>query len=125
MNCFQPSWHRSAKRVKRIDVSSRNRRNRRRFAHARYPTSRHVSLPPTLDGHTVGTWWSLLAAALHRTISLLAIRQIVDRARTPKRHVGSCLHPRSLVFSFLHLYLIFVFVLFLSLPILAVPPSVR
>lgn len=72
---------------------------------ARFPTT---GFRWALGGYLVGTWWSLLAAALHRTISSLAIRQIVDRARTPKRYVGFCLHLRSFAFfSFLHLFLIF------------------
>lgn len=47
-----------------------------------------LSLPWALGGYLVGTWWSLLAAVPHRTISSLAIRQIVDRARTSEHYVG-------------------------------------
>lgn len=50
-----------------------------------------------LGGYLVGTWWSL-AAALHRTISSLAIRQIVDRACTSKRRIlSSSSIPRLLL----------------------------
>lgn len=88
--------------------------HRRFFTKSAGPVAIHtrslsVSLPLTLDGHSVGTWWSLLAA-LHRTISSLAIRQIVDRARTlqtSRRILSSS--PRSLIFfslpSLSHLFL--------------------
>lgn len=51
MNCFKPSRHRSAKCIKYIDISSRNRRNR--FAHVRCPT------PGTFPYHwlSMGTRW--------------------------------------------------------------------
>lgn len=42
----------------------------------------------SLGGYLVGTWWSPLAAVPHCTISSLAIRQIVDRARTSERYIG-------------------------------------
>lgn len=65
-----------------------------------------LSLPPSFDGHSGDTWWapgwSLPVAVPHRTISSLAIRQIVDRARTSERYVS------SLDLFFVHLFLIFV-----------------
>lgn len=60
VNCFKLSRHKSAIRVKCIDVFSRNRRNQRRFAHAIQVSA---CFPTTdsrwaLGGHSVGTWCS-------------------------------------------------------------------
>lgn len=73
----------------RRQVALSRNRSRRRFARAYvrrvFPYHRHSRW--ILGGYLVGTWWFLLAVALHRAISLLAIRQIVDRARASKRHI--------------------------------------
>lgn len=81
------------------------------------PSLRSALFPSTtdirwaLDGYLVGTWWSLLAAALYHTISSLAIRQIVDRARASERYVGLSplliSSPSFIFFSFLSSLLLF------------------